>query len=172
MKEAQKPIRVAILGGGGGALSAAFYLTSTEELRQRYRVTVYQEGWRLGGKGASGRNAEHGQRIEEHGVHLFMGWYENAFRLVQDCYAEWKVEPDNPFQSWKDAFAPQYLVSLEEWLERGGRGHWETWNLELPPTPGTPGDGVPIPGMVGLLRLLVAWLRQRGEEVGLDTGAL
>ena len=46
---------VAILGGGAGSLTAAFELTATPELRERYDVTVYQLGWRLGGKGASGR---------------------------------------------------------------------------------------------------------------------
>ena len=43
-------------------------------------------GWRLGGKGASSRGA-HG-RIEEHGLHLWLGYYENAFRLLRECYAE------------------------------------------------------------------------------------
>ena len=49
--------KVAILGGGVGGMTAAFELTATPELRERYDVTVYQLGWRLGGKGASGRNA-------------------------------------------------------------------------------------------------------------------
>lgn len=43
--------RVAILGGGMGGLTAAWALTATPELLQRYEVTVYQEGWLLGGKG-------------------------------------------------------------------------------------------------------------------------
>ncbi len=47
--------RVAVLGGGVAAMTAAFELSRTEELRQKYDVTVYQMGWRLGGKGASGR---------------------------------------------------------------------------------------------------------------------
>ena len=51
-------------------MSAAFALTNTEALRQRFEVTIYQYGWRLGGKGASGRNARYGQRIEEHGLHM------------------------------------------------------------------------------------------------------
>ena len=63
--EAKKEI--AVLGGGAGGLTTAFELTATPELRARHSVTVYQLGWRLGGKGASGRNADHGNRIEEHG---------------------------------------------------------------------------------------------------------
>src|SRR5690242_14960702 len=83
------PTKVAVIGGGCAALSAAFELTRPE-LEGRYAVTVYQMGWRLGGKGASGRGV-HG-RIEEHGLHLWMGYYENAFRLVRSCYAELNAE--------------------------------------------------------------------------------
>ena len=49
--------KVAVLGGGVGGMTAAFELTATPELRERFDVTVYQLGWRIGGKGASGRNA-------------------------------------------------------------------------------------------------------------------
>jgi uncharacterized protein with NAD-binding domain and iron-sulfur cluster len=76
--------KIAILGGGLGAMAAAYELTCTRELRDRFEVTVYQQGWRLGGKAASGRNAAISQRIEEHGLHAFLGFYENAFRLMRD----------------------------------------------------------------------------------------
>jgi len=59
--------RITILGGGTGALSAAFGLTERPDWGDRYEITVYQQGWRLGGKGASGRNPDVAQRIEEHG---------------------------------------------------------------------------------------------------------
>ena len=52
----------------------------------RERATVAQVGWRLGGKGASGRNPDRGQRIEEHGLHIWLGFYANAFRLLRACY--------------------------------------------------------------------------------------
>ena len=32
-------------------------------------------------------------RIEEHGLHLWMGFYENAFRLMRECYAEAGRDP-------------------------------------------------------------------------------
>lgn len=48
------PIRVAIIGGGCAGISTAFELSRPEH-RGKYEVTVYQAGWRLGGKGASGR---------------------------------------------------------------------------------------------------------------------
>ena len=43
--------KIAILGGGLGAITTAFMLTDRPELRERFEVTVYQMGWRLGGKG-------------------------------------------------------------------------------------------------------------------------
>src|SRR5215469_5156181 len=68
---ADQSVRVAIVGGGCAALTAAFELTKPEH-NGLYEVTVYQMGWRLGGKGASGRGP--GNRIEEHGLHLWMGF--------------------------------------------------------------------------------------------------
>src|SRR6516225_4970158 len=99
-----RPTRVAVIGGGRASMAAAFELTRPE-LRGRYEVTVYQMGWRLGGKGASGRGV-HG-RIEEHGLHLWMGYYENAFRLMRDCYAELRaVAPETNPLRFEDAFSP------------------------------------------------------------------
>ena len=43
--------KIAIVGGGMGALTAAYWLTDPS-LGGRYDVTVYTMGWRLGGKGA------------------------------------------------------------------------------------------------------------------------
>ena len=131
------PIRVAILGGGAGGITAAFELTATPELRQQYEVTVYQRGWRLGGKGASGRNREHGQRIEEHGLHMWMGFYDQAFDVMRRCYREWRKAPDNPFQDWTDAFKPQPQITLQERVADA----WVTWDIACPPLPGQPGDG-------------------------------
>ena len=67
-------------------LSAAWRL-SEPGWRDRFEsITVYQRGWRLGGKGASSRG-DNG-RIEEHGLHIWLGSYENAFALLRECYAE------------------------------------------------------------------------------------
>ena len=44
-----------------------------------------------GGPGSAAREparaAEHG-RIEEHGLHVWLGHYDNAFRLLRECYGE------------------------------------------------------------------------------------
>jgi uncharacterized protein with NAD-binding domain and iron-sulfur cluster len=104
--------RVVILGGGIGALTTAFELTATPALRARYEVTLYQLGWRLGGKLASGRDARKGYRNLEHGLHVWFGFYENAFRLTKRLFAEWKKPEGCPFKTWRDAFTPQSLTPL------------------------------------------------------------
>jgi uncharacterized protein with NAD-binding domain and iron-sulfur cluster len=96
------PTRVAILGGGPAALAAAFELTDRDP---RAEVTVYQPGWRLGGKCASGRNPELGYRIEEHGLHVWFGCYDNARHLMERVYgAIAESQPSWPTQAWEDAF--------------------------------------------------------------------
>ena len=71
-----RPRKVAILGGGISALTTAFELTSQPGWQQSLDITLYQMGWRLGGKCATARG-EH-KRIEEHGIHGFLGSYYNA----------------------------------------------------------------------------------------------
>jgi uncharacterized protein with NAD-binding domain and iron-sulfur cluster len=99
-----QPTKVAVLGGGVGGMTAAFELTATPELRERFDVTVYQLGWRNGGKGASGRNAAIADRIEEHGLHVWFGFYDNAFRLMRDAYEELGRERGTPLATFDDAF--------------------------------------------------------------------
>lgn len=124
--------RIAILGGGAAAISAAFQL-SRPELRDCYEITLYQLGWRLGGKGASGRGT-HG-RIEEHGLHIWLGWYENAFRSVRACYDELGRPPEAPFARWDEAFKPQHVIGLQDY-DRGG---WSNWIASFPPNDREPG---------------------------------
>src|SRR5207247_9116982 len=136
---APAPIKVAIIGGGCASVAAAFELSRPEH-GGRYQVTLYQLGWRLGGKGASGRGPA--GRIEEHGLHLWMGFYENAFRLVRECYAELGRDPRAcPIANWRDAFGPAPVVGV---ADRGPDGRWRPWFAEIPATHGLPGD--PIPG--------------------------
>jgi uncharacterized protein with NAD-binding domain and iron-sulfur cluster len=120
-----QPIKVAVLGGGVGGLTAAFELTRPEH-RGRFEVTVYQLGWRLGGKGASGRNAGRGNRIEEHGLHIWFGFYANAFRMMREVYEELDRPPGSPLSSVAAAFAPCPNIALldriaGEWRAVTGR---------------------------------------------------
>src|SRR5437764_13866891 len=65
--------KIAVLGGGIGALSALYAITSQDSWADRYDITVYQVGWRLGGKGATGRDRQRADRILEHGYHMPFG---------------------------------------------------------------------------------------------------
>ena len=134
----QRPIRVAIIGGGCASMAAAFELSRPEQ-QGRYEITIYQVGWRLGGKGASGRGAA--DRIEEHGLHLWMGFYENAFRLMRECYTELQRDPMQcPIADWRDAFTPIPQVGV---VDFSSDGRWTPWTGVFPPTEGLPGDPLP-----------------------------
>src|SRR6266508_6709403 len=78
----RRPVRVAIVGGGCAGVAAAWHLSR----QPGYEVHVYERRWRLGGKGASVRDKD--GRIRDHGLHIWLGFYENAFRMARECYAE------------------------------------------------------------------------------------
>ncbi len=127
--------KVAIIGGGCAAMTAAWELTKPEH-QGKYQVTVYQLGWRLGGKGASGRGPAY--RIEEHGLHMWLGFYENAFRLMRECYGELDRDPDScRLATWKDAFVPHPAVGISE-LADGFPS--EVWKVLVPIDDKEPGD--------------------------------
>jgi uncharacterized protein with NAD-binding domain and iron-sulfur cluster len=131
----RRPTKVAVVGGGCGSIAAAFELTRPEH-KGKYRVTVYQVGWRLGGKGASGRGPA--GRIEEHGLHVWLGFYENAFRLLRECYAERKtMQGKRLLPDWQDVFLPDHHVGMADPRRKGG---WVNWTAHFPPTDGLPGD--------------------------------
>lgn len=146
--DAAAPQKIAIVGGGMGALTAAYWLTDPS-LGGRYEVTVYTMGWRLGGKGASGRNQKRNGRIEEHGLHIWFGTYHNAIALMRRCYAELGRPPGAPLATFDDAFKPQRrLVLLEEVA-----GQRRPWTIDCPDLPSC--DGLTV---LGLLRRLIGWL--------------
>lgn len=136
--------RVAILGGGPSGLTTAYWLSSTDELRAKYDVTVYQMGWRLGGKGASGRNQEHGDRIEEHGLHILFGFYQNFFSMIRDVYGSLERPPDAPLATWREAFHPHSFGVVEDEFNE----LWEPWGVVFPRNREVPGTGVAVNGVV------------------------
>src|SRR4051812_20306678 len=113
-------------------------------------------GWRLGGKGASGRNRERADRIEEHGFHLFFGFYDNAFALMRRLYGELARPADAPLARWDQAFEPHRYFVLEE--EVGGRT--VPWQFEFPDIAGEPGQGAELPAPWTIVKLLLAWARE------------
>ena len=150
--------RVAILGGGAGSLAAAFELTATQELRERYDVTVYQLGWRLGGKGASGRRrvGAAAQRIEEHGLHVWFGFYENAFDVIRRVYEELDRPADAPLRTWRDAFHPTDEVVLCDDTEDD---RWIPRRFAFPGNDGVPGIATEPPGLHRLMYDAIHTLR-------------
>jgi uncharacterized protein with NAD-binding domain and iron-sulfur cluster len=146
-------VKVAVIGGGCGGVAAAFWMSSTPDLRARYQVTLWTRGWRLGGKGASGRDAEAGQRIEEHGLHLWLGFYNNAFTTMRAAFAALPAN-SGTFRGVEEAFAPVYDTVF---MQREGAGRrFSPWHVHFPPLPGKPGDFLPKPSP---FTALVAWLK-------------
>jgi uncharacterized protein with NAD-binding domain and iron-sulfur cluster len=144
---AGRKTKVAVLGGGAGAMAAAFELLRTPERRQALDVTIYQMGWRLGGKGASGRNQKRGQRIEEHGLHLWFGFYDNAFRVMGDAYATVDRPSTAPLATLWKAFAPCHQIVLYDQYD----GQWSSEYFDVPTDDRKPGHSRPtkvLPGPI------------------------
>jgi uncharacterized protein with NAD-binding domain and iron-sulfur cluster len=119
-------------------LAAAWRLSDPDA--EPAEVTVYQRGWRLGGKGASSRGPN--GRIEEHGLHVWLGFYDNAFRLLRSCYEELdrsSTDPACPIQDWRDAFLPASAIGL--WRPEGDDP--SVWLARFPENDRLPGGETP-----------------------------
>jgi uncharacterized protein with NAD-binding domain and iron-sulfur cluster len=137
---AQQKKKVVILGGGTASLSTAFELTNRPDWRDRFEsITVYQMGWRLGGKGASGRGEN--DRIEEHGLHIWMGWYANAFKMIQRVYQELGRPPGTPLATWDQAFKKHGFIVFGD---RVG-ADFKNWPTDFPMDDEVPGTGGEYP---------------------------
>ena len=157
-----KKKKIAILGGGVGSLVTAYYLTRKPELRDKHDVTVYQMGWRLGGKCASGRSLvpDEGRRIEEHGLHLWFGFYENAFRTIQEVYARKPARADERLRTWRDGFKRCSYTPIADQDGAAPPGQLGYWPLEWPTNSDVPGDGRLLLTPQGALSQLASALRQ------------
>ena len=135
--------KVAILGGGMAGLTAAWRLSEPGWQDRFESITVYQRGWRVGGKGASSRG-EHG-RIEEHGLHVWLGSYENAFTVLRECYAALdrpNTDPESPIQDWDQALIPANDLGAADYFDGG----WQVWLGRFSRTAHQPGDPDPDQG--------------------------
>jgi uncharacterized protein with NAD-binding domain and iron-sulfur cluster len=152
--------KIAVLGGGIGSLAAVYSLTSRPDWQERYEITVYQLGFRLGGKGASGRNRHLADRIEEHGIHVFFGFYDNAFRVMKGCYEELDRPLDAPLARVTDAWKPYPEITFTEKHE----GEWSVWAWQFAPNDARLGEGGAIPTPWGyvqqLLSSMITWYDQ------------
>lgn len=156
--------KIAILGGGMAALTAAFELTKKPDWKKQYAITVYQMGWRLGGKGASGRNPQCNDRIEEHGLHVWLGFYHHAFRLIRECYAEHQKHSETSPGAWREAFMPcNQLAGIEYQDDKR-----MPWVVNFPELPGLPGDDAAEenPGLWQVLRRVLQFMTAFDRRAG------
>ncbi len=113
-------------------------------------MTIYQLGWRVGGKGASGRNLQPGQakRIEEHGLHVWFGCYDHAWSLLRRCYAALGRGPDmlKLFQGQTDT---PYMEDVNG---------WKVWPVSFPRKFGQLGEPSPGQEVLGWLRAIVKFI--------------
>jgi uncharacterized protein with NAD-binding domain and iron-sulfur cluster len=97
---------------------------------------VYEAGSVLGGKAASRRGPA--GRIEEHGLHVWLGYYDNAFRLMRECYDELdrpRLDRRCPVKAFSDAFTPSGRIGVADPDANG----WSYWTALLSPNDRVPG---------------------------------
>ena len=132
--------KIAILGGGIGALSTALELTNNPSWQSQIdSITVYQMGWRLGGKCATGRGAN-GQ-IQEHGIHLFGGGYYNALDAVSRVYEALANTPEGWPYTFDEVFEKQYLSLIWHHGADHGAPPSRMSAINFPPNDLGPRDG-------------------------------
>ncbi|XDD49702.1 NAD(P)-binding protein [Leptospira sp. WS92.C1] len=165
-----KKEKIIVLGGGLSSLVTAYEITSQPGWEKKYDITLYHMGWRLGGKGASGRNQNVYNRIEEHGLHIWFGFYDNAFRLIRKCYEEINKPLTLPLATWEEAFKPANFFVLEENVN----GSYQPWPIEFPMNDEIPGDEVGIPDPKTfpslILNFVSDYYRENKENIFPDDG--
>ena len=158
-----------MIGGGVASMAAAYALTEEPDWVTKYEITVYQRGWRLGGKCASGRNRKHASRIEEHGLHIWAGFYDNAFRLIRSCYEELAARklrsPDAPLGTVEKALQPLDRCVLMEEAPEGSAEPFRPWLLEFPRNDLVPGSGTEVPTPFGYFKLALEFMVRQLEAV-------
>jgi len=151
--------KIAILGGGASSLIAAWKLVQSDKAGDAYDITVYQMGWRLGGKGASGRRMDSpsDHRIEEHGLHFMFGFYANVFEVTRAAYEDVYDDPD----MWSRFFkSEQTAITMIHFLDKVSWEPWRVPNLDSsgPATTG-PDDDDDRASLSLILRNIWRWIR-------------
>jgi uncharacterized protein with NAD-binding domain and iron-sulfur cluster len=129
--------QVLVVGGGLGGLAAAWRLSEPGWQRRFSAVTVLEQSTRPGGKAGSARGPD--GRIEEHGLHVWLGHYDAAFRIMRECYAELDragTDPHCPIRDWQDAFFPAPRVGVFD----AGPDGWSPWTASFSGNRALPGD--------------------------------
>jgi uncharacterized protein with NAD-binding domain and iron-sulfur cluster len=98
--------RVVVLGGGIAGLTAAHELSRTAEARADWETTIYEMGHKIGGRLFSAHDPRSWGRNEEHGLHVWFGFYDNAFRLAEEVWRDVRKPVGAPWKSIWDAVRP------------------------------------------------------------------
>ena len=146
--------KIAILGGGVAALTSAFYLASRPGAADLYEITIYSLGWRLGGKCATGRNLDMGCRIEEHGIHGFLGSYYNTLSMMAQTYEMLGRKKGEPLASFEEAFYP--IDSILCWEFRDSR--WVNWPITMPRNSLKPWEPSSLPELRDWVKALITFM--------------
>ena len=155
--------KIAVIGGGVGAITSTYAITQIPNWQDKYEITLYQLGWRLGGKGASGRNLEKGGRIEEHGLHIWAGFYENGFRLMRDCYEQLALnglrDPEAPLGTLDKAFTGlNHFLLAENVPNAKGEDEVHPWRIDFFPNSDVPGTGGVLPTPFAYFQMVIEFV--------------
>ncbi|MFO0948617.1 MAG: hypothetical protein U1D30_22285, partial [Planctomycetota bacterium] len=111
------------------------------------------------------------QRIEEHGLHVWPGFYDNAFRMMRECYTALNRPPAVPIHQWTDAFEPLDHLAVEEAFQ-GESAHWLYAAHRNPGQPGDPRDPLSLWDLAGrVLETMISAIRSLDDglsDLGLD----
>ncbi len=152
--------KIAILGGGMGAIAAAYAITQLPDWASRLEVTIYQRGWRLGGKAASGRNLVMHGRVEEHGLHLWSGSFTQSLAMMRSCYESLNAlglrTPEAALGTFDKAFKPlDHLFIPEVVASPDGTVRREPWRIDAAPDRFTAGPAGYLEEILDLLALML-----------------
>lgn len=150
--------RVAVLGGGPGAIAAVHSLVNSPE-GNRFDITVYQENAQLGGKCASfTADQATNHRIYEHGLHVLMGFYDVSLSWLRDMYQQVSRSPyAENLPTYEEVLKPADEFTLCEDPDNSG---WQYWTIPFPSNDRQIGED--RPGFFALLREgLKAFLKLR-----------
>ena len=160
----RRPKKVAVLGGGLGSMAALIGIVSAPDWNGQYEFTVYEKSWRLGGKGASGREPVtpdaadpwgNGSRILEHGLHIWLGFYDNAFHYIQAAFASMG-------EDWSNFYTPLDMVVFQEDID----GKKDPWAMKFPDNDYTPGTEGEFLSPVVYLKMAWQFFRENFDKAG------
>ncbi|MBN8609833.1 MAG: NAD(P)-binding protein [Deltaproteobacteria bacterium] len=123
--------RIAILGAGPAALTAAWNLS---EPGLAHEITIYTQGWRAGGLCASGRVGEQ-QWINQNGTHYIFGCYDATVGLLSAAYQVLAQKGDTRFGTLDAQLVPRDLLVIRQLFHNA----WTDWVLAMPRRAGKPG---------------------------------